>query len=82
MYHFLCAHNFPADGSWQSIDEEDQKDDEDDQNESDDYVLFVISPYEVVEALEGTHKPGEGGVWTAEEESKRRSGWDYHSSPR
>lgn len=63
-----------ADGSRQSIDEENQEDDEDDQNETDDDVLFVIPPDEVVEALEGAHKPGEGGVWAAVREAREKSG--------
>lgn len=67
----LGAHNdLPADGSGQGVDEEDQEDDEDDQDESDDDVLLVILPDEVVQALEGAHKPGEGGVWTAEREAR------------
>lgn len=53
----------PADGAWQGVDEEDQEDDEDDQDEGDDDVLLVVLPDEVVQALEGAHKPREGGVW-------------------
>lgn len=63
-----------ADGSWQGVDEEDQEDDEDDQNESDDDVLLVIPPDEVVQALEGAHEPGEGGVWAAEREARGNQG--------
>lgn len=59
-----------ADGSRQGIDEEDQEDDEDDQNETDDDVLLVIPPDEVVQALEGAHKPREGGVRAAEKEAR------------
>lgn len=73
----LRAHHDPsADGSRQGIDEEDQENDEDDQNESNDDVLLVILPDEVVQALEGTHKPGEGGVWAAE---GKREGISQHS---
>lgn len=57
----------PADGAWQGVDEEDQEDDEDDQDEGDDDVLLVVLPDEVVQALEGAHKPREGGVWAARE---------------
>lgn len=64
-----ASHNDPlADGSWQGVDEEDQEDDEDEQNEGDDDVLLVVPPDEVVQALEGTHEPREGGVWAAGEE--------------
>lgn len=63
-----AAHdNPPADGAWQGVDEEDQEDDEDDEDEGDDDVLLVVLPDEVVQALEGTHKPREGGVWAARE---------------
>lgn len=71
----LRAHNNPsADGSWQGVDEEDQEDDEDDQNESDDDVLLVIFPDEMVQALERTHEPGEGGVWAAERKARESQG--------
>lgn len=63
----LRAHNnLSADGSRQGIDEEDQEDDEDEQNETDDDVLLVVSPDQVVQALERAQEPGEGGVGAAE----------------
>lgn len=53
-----ATHNDPpADGAWQGVDEEDQEDDEDDEDEGDDDVLLVVLPDEVVQALEGAHKP-------------------------
>lgn len=63
-----------ADGSRQGVDEEGQEDDEDNQNETDDDVLLVIPPDEVVQALEGGHKPGEGGVWAPEKEAREDQG--------
>lgn len=70
-----------ADGSWQRIDEEDQEDDKDDQNETNDDILLVILPDEVVQALEGAHEPGEGGVWAAEREA-REDHWEGPCSQR
>lgn len=77
-----ATHDYPpADGSGQGVDEEDQEDDEDDQNEGDDDVLLVVPPDQVVQALEGAHKPREGGVWAARWGNQERGSWSIARSP-
>lgn len=81
LHDSLGAHDdLSADGSGQGIDEEDQEDDEDDQNETNDDVFFVILPDEVVQALEGAHEPGEGGIWAATREARENQERDHDSN--
>lgn len=68
----LRTHDNPAtDCTRQCVDEKHQEDDQNKQNEPNDDILLVVSPDEMIQALERIYKPGEGCVRSAEGKEKK-----------
>lgn len=66
-YNYLIT-----DCTWHCVDEEHQEDNKNKQNYANDDVLLVISPDQMIQTLERIYKPGEGCVWSAKEEERRK----------